>query len=111
MLVTEKLHRMAQAYVDGHYPEEQYRQGKRRLELELESLVVPEVSEAEEAGRILSDLPDLWRDADMEERRKILLGMLDAVYVETRKLKQVVAIRPKAARRFFRLQWPGRDLV
>ena len=66
-LVIEKLHRLAQAYVDGHYPEDQYRQGKRRLELELETLVVPEVSAAEEAGRLLSDLPGLWRDADLEE--------------------------------------------
>lgn len=71
--------------------------GKRRLELELESLVVPEVSAAEEAGRLLADLPALWRDANLEERRKLLLGMLDAVYVETRELKQVVAIQPKPA--------------
>ena len=96
-VVAEKLHRLAQAYVDGHYPEDQYRQGKLRLELEMESLVVPEVSAAEEAGRLLSDLPALWRDADLEERRKILLGMLDAVYVETKELKQVVAIQPKPA--------------
>ena len=96
-LVTEKLRRLAQAYVDGHYPEDQYHQGKRRLELELESLAVPEVSAAEEAGRLLSDLPTLWRDADLEERRNLLLAMLDAVYVETKELKQVVAIQPKPA--------------
>jgi len=36
-LVIEKLHRPAQAYVDGHYPKDQYRQAKRRLALELES--------------------------------------------------------------------------
>ena len=96
-LVAGKLHRLAQAYVDGHYPEDQYRLGKRRLELELESLVVPEVSAAEEAGRLLSDLPALWRQADLEERRKLLMAMLDAVYVETKELKQVVAIQPKPA--------------
>ena len=52
---------------------------------------------AEEAGRLLSNLPALWRDADLEERRKLLLAMLDAVYVETKELKQVVAIQPKPA--------------
>ena len=52
---------------------------------------------AEEAGRLLSDLPALWREADLEERGKLLLGMLDAVYVETKELKQVVAIQPKPA--------------
>ena len=96
-LVIEKLHRLAQTYVDGHYPEDQYRQGKRRLELELESLVVPEVSAAEEAGRLLSNLPALWREANLEERRELLVGMLDAVYVETKEFKQVVAIQPKPA--------------
>ena len=96
-LVIEKLHRLAQTYVDGHYPEDQYRQGKRRLELELESLVVPEVSAAEEAGRLLSDLPALWQEANLEERRELLVGMLDAVYVETKEFKQVVAIQPKPA--------------
>ena len=95
--MIEKLHRLAQVYVDGHYPEDQYRQGNQRLELELESLLVPEVSAAEEAGRLLSDLPALWQDANLEEQRKILLGMLDAIYVETRDLKQVVAIQPKPA--------------
>jgi hypothetical protein len=96
-LAIEKLHRMAQTYVDGHYPEDQYRQGKRRLELVLESLVVPEVSTAEEAGRLLSNLPALWREAKLEERRELLVGTLDAVYVETKEFKQVVAVQPKPA--------------
>ena len=33
----------------------------------------------------------------MEERRKLLLSMLDGVYVEATELKRVVAIQPKAA--------------
>ena len=48
-------------------------------------------------GARLPNLPELWRDADLEERRELLLGLLDAVYVETRELKQVVAIHPKPA--------------
>ena len=58
---------------------------------------MPEVSAAEEAGRLLSDLPALWREANLEERRELLVGMLDAVYVETKEFKQVVAIQPKPA--------------
>ena len=96
-LMTKKLHRLAQAYVDGHYPKDQYRHGKHRLELEPESLLVPVVSAAEEAVRLLSDIPALWRDTDLEERRKLLMGTLDAVYVDTKELKQVVAIHPKPA--------------
>ena len=32
----------------------------------------------------------------MEERRKLLLAMLDAVYVDTKDARSVVAIKPKA---------------
>ena len=81
-LVQEKLQRLGKAYVDWLYAEDQYRQEKRRLELELEILVMPEVSAAEEAGRLLLDLPALWQEANLEERRKLLLSMLDAVYVD-----------------------------
>ena len=58
--------------------EEDYRRQKRALELELASLAVPEASAAEEAGRLL-------------------LTMLDAVYVDTREERRVVALKPKPA--------------
>ena len=96
-LVQEKLYRLGKAYVDGLYAEEKYRQDKRRLELDLESLVVPELSAAEEAGRLLQELPALWQEADLEERRKLLLSMLDAVYVDMKEEKRIVAIQPKPA--------------
>ncbi len=47
-LVREKLQRLGKAYVVGLYAEDQYRREKRRLELDLESLLVPEVNAAEE---------------------------------------------------------------
>ncbi len=37
----EKLRRMAKAYIDGVFPDEEYHRQKRLLEMELESLVVP----------------------------------------------------------------------
>ena len=36
-------------------------------------------------------------EADLTERRKLLMAMLDAVYVDTVEEKSVVAIRPKPA--------------
>ena len=59
LLLPGKLRRLANAYVDGLYQEGDYRREKHRLELELESLVVPEVTAAEEAGKLLQDLPGL----------------------------------------------------
>jgi site-specific DNA recombinase len=93
--VEEKLRRMAKAYVDDLFPDEEYHRQKRLLEAELESLVVPQANAAEAAGRLIQDLPKLWAEANLEERRKILLAMLDAVYVDAKEEKRIVAIKPK----------------
>jgi len=91
----DKLRRMAKAYVDGLFPDAEYRRQKRLLEMELESLVVPQANAAEEAGRLIQDLPRLWSGANLTERRKLLTAMLDAVYVDAREEKRIVAIKPK----------------
>ena len=41
------------------------------------------------------DMPRLWEKANQEERRKLLLTMLHAVYVDARKTKSIIAIKPK----------------
>ena len=41
------------------------------------------------------NLPRLWNEANLEERRKLLLSMLDAVYVDAKQTKSIVAIKPK----------------
>jgi site-specific DNA recombinase len=77
--VEEKLRRMARAYMDNLFPDEEYHRQKRLLEMELESLAVPQANAAEEAGKLIKDLPKLWEEANLAERRKLLLTMLDAV--------------------------------
>ena len=72
-------------YDDGYHRE------KRTLE---DNLVVPGVDATMEAGKLLENLPDLWVEADLTERRKLLMAMLDAVNVDTVEEKFVVAIRP-----------------
>ena len=54
------------------------------LEMELESLVVPDANAAEEAGNLINNLKNLWAEASMEEQRKLLLTMLDAIYIEAK---------------------------
>ena len=83
--------------MDGLYDDEGYRREKRSLEDKLANLVVPGVDAAMEAGNLLENLPVLWQEADLTERRKLLMAMLDAVYVDTVEEKSVVAIRPKPA--------------
>ena len=63
--------------------------------MELESLVVPQADEAEEAGKLMLDLPMLWTKANQEERRKLLLTTLEAVYMDAKQVKSIIAIRPK----------------
>jgi len=91
----DKLRRMAKAYVDNLFPDEEYHRQKRLLEMELESLVVPQANAAAEAGRLIQNLPKLWAQANLEERRKLLLTMMDAVYVDAKQEKRIVAIKPK----------------
>ncbi|MDO8491395.1 MAG: hypothetical protein Q7T04_05205, partial [Dehalococcoidia bacterium] len=93
--VQERLRRMAKAYIDGLFPDEEYKRQKRLLEMELESLVVPQANAAEEAGKLIQDLPKLWAGANLSERRKLLLSMLDAVYVDAKEEKRIVGIKPK----------------
>ena len=50
-----------------------------------------------EAGKLLETLPVLWEEADLAGRRKLLMAMLEAAYVDTVEEKSVVAIRPKPA--------------
>jgi len=92
----EKLQRLSKAYVDGVYDEAEYTRQRRKLELTLESLIVPEVDAAEKAGKLIEELPELWTRANLAERRNLLMTMLDAVYVDAKVDKRVVAIKPKA---------------
>ena len=89
---------------------------KLYLEMELEILVVPGAEAAEEAGRLVEHLPELWREADLAERHGLLLTMLDGVYVDARESRSIVMIRPKAQFRAvfwtaITREWSGVELI
>ncbi|MCH8817894.1 MAG: recombinase family protein, partial [Chloroflexi bacterium] len=62
---------MGHEYGDGLSSENDYRGQKQTLEMELESLVVPEVDAAADAGELLKRLPDLWEGASLDERHEL----------------------------------------
>jgi site-specific DNA recombinase len=95
--VKDKLKRLGKAFVDGVYDEKDYQRQRRQMGLELESLVVPEADAAEEAGKLIQQLPDLWEGATLGERRQLLLTMLDGVYVDSKEERRIVALKPKPA--------------
>ena len=76
---------------------DEYKLRKRKLENQLADLVVPGIESMKEAGKLLENLAELWTKADLSERRRILMTMLEAVYVECRDEKQIVAIKAKPA--------------
>jgi site-specific DNA recombinase len=65
--VQEKLRRLARTYNDLIIPDDEYHGKKRLLELELESLIIPEANAAQEAGKLIIDLPHLWASANPSE--------------------------------------------
>ena len=93
----QRLKRLGQVYLDDLVPYEDYKRQKRQLEDRLQSLVVPSVDAAQQAGKLLESLPQLWEEAELGERRRILMTMLEAVYVNTVEEKSIVTIRPKPA--------------
>jgi len=95
LAVLETLRRTGKTYVDGIISDMEYQRQKKLLNMELESLVVPAANSAENAGNLIKNLGKLWKDANLEEQRKLLMTMLDAVYVDARKTKSIVAIRVK----------------
>ena len=96
--VQEKLRRLGKAFVDGMVDEPDYERDKAQLEFDLTVLVVPEADAVAEAAWLVQRLPELWAAADLPERRRLLLTVLaNAVYVDARKARAVVSMRPKAA--------------
>jgi len=96
-LTEQRLKRLGQVYLDGLKPHEDYLREKRQLEDRLQFLVVPGVNAAQEAGKLLENLPTLWAEADLSERRRILMTMLEAVYVDPVEERSIVGFRPKPA--------------
>ena len=92
-----RLKRLREVYLDGDMGQEEYRRRKKKSEAKLSDLVVPGVDAMEEAGRLLESLPSLWAKANLTERRKILMTMIDAVYVDSKEEKRIVGIKPKPA--------------
>ena len=93
--VKEKLRRLGQAFVDGLFDEIEYHRQKKSLEWELESLLIPEVNAAKEAGKLLADMPRLWAGATLQERHQLLTTILDAVYIDMKDKKSIMSVKAK----------------
>lgn len=78
-----RLKKLGQVYLDDDNMDfEDYKGRKKKLEDQLVSLQIPGLDVVKCAGKLLNDLPRLWKKAYPSERRGILMSMLEAVYVE-----------------------------
>ena len=64
---------------------------------DLPERLIPEVDAANEAGRLLRDLPRLWAGAALQERHQLLSTILDAVYIDMKNKKSIVWVKAKPA--------------
>lgn len=92
---NERLRRLAKAYVDGIVDDGEYDVQRKLLEDTLDSLVIPEADVALNAGELLESLGLIWERATLEEKHRLLAGMLEAVYVDLAASRSIVGIQPK----------------
>ena len=95
--VSERLHRLGRADVNGLHDEGSYRREKNRLADWLAALVIPGVEAARGAGLMLDDPPRLWSGATFAKRHEPLVTVLDVFTMDRVDECRVVAIRPKPA--------------
>lgn len=95
--VNEKLQRLGRAFVDGLIDESDYNVQRKMLQDRLDSLVIPEAESAFDAGEMLENPGNVWKHASLEEKNRLLVSMLDAVYLDIAAAKCVVGIVPKPA--------------
>jgi site-specific DNA recombinase len=91
----ERLRRLGRSYIDGVIDDGEYNVQRKLLQDVLDSLVVPEEDAAVRAGEFLESLGLVWEKATLEEKHKLLNGMLDAVYIDLEASRSIVGLQPK----------------
>ena len=94
--VQRKIERAQELYLEGDLNKERYLIIKENAEAELTTIYVPELDDAAEAVRILTDLKELWNSADPGQRNRLLLAVFHSIYVDLEN-REVVGFRPMKA--------------
>lgn len=86
--------RVARAYGDGAYTEEEYERRLDEIDAKLQVAIPVMLPSIEEAAGLIDDIPSIWREALPEERRKLVAPLVEQVYLDLA-AKRVTAIKPK----------------
>jgi site-specific DNA recombinase len=97
--IEQKLRRLARAYADGAYSDDEYSERRAHLLGQLATAEQPEPHVSlDDVAALLSDLPTLLREAPGPERQALMQQLVSAVYIARR---DVYAIRPTHATALF----------
>lgn len=89
--VETKLRRLARAYADGAYSDEEYDARRGALLGTLDAPPVPAERRVDAILQLLENIPELLAEATNEERRPVVQQLVSEVYARRR---EVMAIRP-----------------
>ncbi len=80
--------------MEGDLSKERYLIIKENTETELTTIYVPELDDAVEAVKILTDLGSLWKEANPGQHNRLLLAIFHSIYVDLEN-REVVGLRPR----------------
>jgi len=94
--LKEKRRRLGKAYANEAFGDTEYEMRLAEIDRQLEQASVTTPPDVEDAVQLFSNLPMLWNEATMDERRSLLKTLVELVYVDI-KTKRVTAIKPTPA--------------
>jgi hypothetical protein len=86
--------RLARAYGDGGYTEEEYLRRLAEIDAKMRAAVPVTLPSTEEAAALLDDFPALWEEALPQERHQLVAPLVERVYLDL-KTKMIAGIRPR----------------
>jgi DNA invertase Pin-like site-specific DNA recombinase len=94
--LKEKRRRLGKAYADGAFTDNEYKTRLAEIDNQIAQTSVTTPPDIEDAIELFSNLPMLWNEATINERRALLRSLVELVYVDIR-TKRVTAIKPTPA--------------
>ena len=80
--LKEKRRRLSRAYADGAFSDVEYQSRLAEIDSSLRLAAKVGLPTVEEAAQLFEDIPQLWKEATPEERRKLLSPLIERVYVD-----------------------------
>ena len=93
--LKEKRKRLSRAYADGAFNDTEYDARLADIDAKLRLTSPFELPTLEEAAELFEDIPQFWKEAAPEERRKLISPLIERVYVDM-ETGRIGAIVPEA---------------